>query len=151
MFVASAINHAWVSAYGPPDRILSDHGPQFMSSFFIAVMKMLSIETVHTTAYHRQTNGKVKQYNRTMASQLQHYVADDPSRPGKLLPAITMTFNSQPQRSTVIAPFEFVFPRQIPNLAVRNFPPDTPLANTRTLNDGSPLARRRECMAQLRR
>ena len=30
--VASAIIDAWVSAYGPPDRILSDQGPQFMSN-----------------------------------------------------------------------------------------------------------------------
>jgi len=41
-----------VSAYGPPDRILSDQGPQFTLNFFITVLKMLGIETVHTTAYH---------------------------------------------------------------------------------------------------
>jgi len=52
MSVASAIIDAWVSAYGPLDRIFSDQGPQFMSNFFIAVMKMLGIETVRTTAYH---------------------------------------------------------------------------------------------------
>jgi len=38
MSVAPAIIDAWVSAYGPPDRILSDQGPQVMSNFFIAVM-----------------------------------------------------------------------------------------------------------------
>ena len=37
--VASAIIDAWVACYGPPDRILSDQGPLFMSNFFIAVMK----------------------------------------------------------------------------------------------------------------
>jgi len=57
MSVASAIIDAWVSAYGPPDRILSYQGPQFMSNFFIAVLKMLGIETVRTTPYHPQTNG----------------------------------------------------------------------------------------------
>jgi len=60
MSVASAIIDAWVSAYGPPDQILSDQGSQFMSNFFIAVMKMLGIETVRTTAYHPQTNGQVE-------------------------------------------------------------------------------------------
>jgi len=69
-----------MSAYGPLDRIRSDQGPQFMSSFFIAVMKMLGIETVRTTAYHPKTNWQVERYNRTMAIQLRHYVADDPSR-----------------------------------------------------------------------
>jgi len=150
MSVASAIIDAWVFACGPPDRILSDKGPQFMSNFFIAVMKLLGIETVRTTAYHPQTNGQVERYNRTMATQLRHYVADDPSRWDDLLPVITMAYNSQPHRSTGIAPFELVIPRRIPNLPVRNLPPGTPLANTGTLNDELPLARKREFMARLR-
>jgi len=62
--VASAIIDAWVAAYGPPNRILSDQGPQFTSNFCIAVMKMLGIETVRTTAYDPQTNGQVKTVQR---------------------------------------------------------------------------------------
>jgi len=151
MSVASAIIDAWVSAYGPPDRILSDQGPQFMSNFFIAVMKMIGIETVRTTAYHPQTNEQVERYNRTMATQLRHYVADDPSRWDELLPVITMAYISQPHRSTGIAPFELVIPRRIPNLTVRNLPPGTPLSNKGTLKDGSPVTRKRDFMARLRR
>jgi len=141
MFVASAIIDAWVSAYGPPDRILSDQGPQFMSNFFIAVMKKLGIEAVRTTAYKSRTNGQVERYNRTMATQLRHYVADDPSRWDELLPVITMAYNNQPHRSTGIAPFDLVIQRWIPNLMVRNLPRGTPLAIKGTLNDGSPLTR----------
>jgi len=122
-----------------------------MSNFFIAVMKMLGTETVCTTAYHPQTNGQVERYNRTMATQLRHYVADDPSRWDELLPVITMAYNSQPHRSTGIAPFELVIPRRIPNLTVRNLPPGTPLFNKGALKDGSPLACKREFMARRRR
>ena len=86
-----------------------------------------------------------------MATQLRHYVADDPSRWDELLPVITMAYNSQPHRSTGIAPFELVIPRRIPNLTVRNLPPGTPLTNKGTLKDGSPLARKREFMARLRK
>jgi len=151
MSVASAIIHAWVSAYGPPDRILSVQGLQFMSNLFIAVMKMLGTDTVRTTAHHPQTNGQVERYNRPMATQLRHYVADDPSRWDELLPVITMAYNSQPHRSTGIAPFELVIPRRIPNLTVRNLPPGTPLSNKGTLQDESPLTRKLEFMASLRR
>jgi len=108
MSVASAIIDAWVSAYRPPDRILSDQGPQYISNFFISVMKMLGIETVGTTAYHPQTNGQAERYNRTMATQLRHYVADDPSRWDELLPVIIMAYNSQTHRCTGIAPFELL-------------------------------------------
>jgi len=149
--VASAIIDSWVSAYGPPDRILSDQGPQFTSNFFIAVMKMLGSETVRTTAYHPQTNGQVERYNRTMATQLRQYVAGDPSRWDELLPVITMAYNIQPHRSTGIAPYELIFPRRIPNLTVCNLPPGTPLTNKRTLKDGSPLPRKRVFMARLRK
>mgnify|MGYP000624673686 CR=1 FL=1 len=79
MSVASAIIEAWVSAYAPPERILPDQGPQCMSNFFIAVMKILGIETVCTAAYHPQINGQVERYNRTMATQLRHHVADGTS------------------------------------------------------------------------
>jgi len=122
-----------------------------MSNFFIAVMRKLGIETVRTTAYHPQTNGQVERYNCIMGFQLRHYVADDPSRWDELLPVITMAYNSQPHRSTGIAPFELVMPRRIPNLTVRNLPPGTPLANQGKVNDGSPLARNREFMASHRK
>jgi len=85
-----------------------------------------------------------------MASQLRHYVTDDPRRWDEFLPVLTMAYNSQPHRSTGIAPFELVIPRRIPSLSVRNFPPGTPLKNNGTLSDGSPLARKREFMAKLR-
>jgi len=62
-----------------------------------------------------------------------------------------MAYNSQPHQSTGIAPFELVIPRRIPKLTVRNLPPGTPLSNKGTLKDGSPLARKREFMARLRR
>jgi len=148
--VTSANIDAWVACYGAPDRIPSDQGPQFMSNFFIAVMKALGNDTVHPTAYHPQTNGKVERYNHTMATQLRHYVTDDPRSWDELLPVLTMAYNSKPQRSTGIAPFDLVIPRRIPSLSVRNLPPGTPLKNNGTLNDGSPLARKREFMAKLR-
>jgi len=151
MSVASAIIDAWVSAYGPPDRILSDQGPQFMSNFFIAVMKMIGIETVRTTANHPQTNEQAEQYNRTMSSQMRHYVADDPSRWDEELPVISMAYNSHSHQSTGIALFELLIPRRIPNITVRNLPPGTPLSNKGMLKDASPLTRKCEFMARLRR
>lgn len=63
---------------------------------------------------------------------------------------LTMAYNSQPHRSTGIAPFELVIPRRIPNLSVRNLPPGTSVKHG-GLKDGSALSRKREFMAHLRK
>jgi len=124
--MASAIIDARVACYGPANHILSDQRSQFMSNFSVAVMKVLGTKTVRTTAYHPQTNGKVEWYNRTMATKLRHYIADDFSRWDELVPVLKLAYNSQPHRSTGIAPFELVIPRRILSLSVRNFPPGHP-------------------------
>lgn len=63
---------------------------------------------------------------------------------------LTVACNSNPHRSTGIAPFKLIIPRRGPNLSVRNLPPGTPLTRRGTLSDGSPPARKREFMAKLR-
>ena len=68
--MASAIIDAWITPCGPPDRILSDKGPQLMFYFFVPVMKMLGIETAHTMSFHPQSNGLIELSNRIMATQL---------------------------------------------------------------------------------
>jgi len=84
-----------------------------------------------------------------MGTDLRHYVTDDPRRWDELVPILTMAYNSQPHRSTGIAPFEPFIPRRFPSWSVRNVPPWTPLKNKNTLNDGSPLARKCEFMSKL--
>jgi len=98
-----------------------------MSNLFVAVRKVLGTETVRTTAYHPQTSGQGERYNCTMATQLRHDVTDDPRRWDELLPVLTMAYNSQPHRSTGIAPFKLVLPRRSPSRSVRILAPGTPL------------------------
>jgi len=121
-----------------------------MLNFFIAGMKVLGTETVRTTTYNAQTNGQVERYNRTIATQLRHYVIDKHRSCDKLLPVLTMAYNSQPHRLTGIAPFELVIPRRIPSFSVRELPPGTQLKNKGTLNHKPPLACECELIANLR-
>lgn len=150
IFVSSAVIEQWVAYYGPLDKILSDQRPQLMSKVFIAVMKVLGIETVRTTAYHPQTKSQVKRYNRTIATQICHYVTEDARRWDELLTILTIAYSGKPHRSTGIAPFELVITRRVPNLWVRNLPPGTSLKPRGTLSEGSPLAQNREVVTRLR-
>lgn len=149
--VASALVEVWVASYGPPDVLLSDQGAQFTSKSFLAVCRTLNIEQKATTPYHPQTNGQVERYNRTIVKQVRHYVQDNPRMWDELLPILTYAYNTQPHRSTGIAPFELVIPRRIPNLAVHNPPPGVPIQAQGGPKDGSPLAVKRGFMARLRR
>lgn len=149
--VASAQVEVWVASYGPPDVLLSDQGSQFMSKFFLAVCRTLGIEKRESTPYHPQTNGQVERYNRTIVKQIRHYVADNPRMWDELLPILTYAYNTQPHRSTGIAPFEMVIPRRIPNLTVHSAPPGVSIQAHGTTKDGSPFSVKRSFMARLRK
>lgn len=62
---------------------------------------------------------------------------------------LTLANNCQPHRSTDVVPFEIIIPRRIPNLSVRNLPPETSLEPRSTLIDGSSLAFMREFLARI--
>lgn len=148
--VASALIEVWVASYGPPDRLLHDQGRQFMSEFFKAVCRALGSDNKDTTPWHPQTNGEVERYNRTIVTQIRHYVFDNPRRWDELLPVLTYAYNTQPHRSTGIAPFELVIPRRIPSLVVRNPPPGVAIQAQGGPKDGSPLSVKRASMARPR-
>jgi len=107
---ASVVMDYWVAAYGPPDRLLSDGGPQFSSHFWGLVCNLLSIEPKVTSPSHPQTNGQTERFNRTMHTILNHYVAENPRSWDQLLGALTLAYNSRPHRSTGVAPLELVNP-----------------------------------------
>jgi len=149
--VASALVEVWVASYGPPDVILSDQGSQFMSKFFLSVCRTLGIEPRASTPYHPQTNGQVERYNRTIVKQIRHYVQDNTRMLDELLPILTYAYNTQPHRSTGIAPFEMVIPRRIPNLTVHSPQPGVAIQSHGGTKDGSSLSIKRAFMARLRK
>ncbi len=49
--------------YGPPDTIVSDRGPQFISAFWDEFTRILGIKLKLSTAYHPQTDGQTEIVN----------------------------------------------------------------------------------------
>jgi len=105
---ASVVLDYWVAAYGPPDRLLSDGGPLFTSHFLGQGCNLLSIEPKVTSPSHPQTNGQMERSNRTMHTILNHYVAEHPRSWDQFLEALTLAYNSRPNRSTGDAPLKLV-------------------------------------------
>jgi transposase InsO family protein len=57
---AKALTFTWISCFGVPETITSDHGLQFTSNLWLQLFKMLNISRKQTTAYHPESNGAVE-------------------------------------------------------------------------------------------
>lgn len=62
--------------HGLPEKLVSDRGTVFMSNFWKAVCKKLSISCAPSTAYHPQTDGQVDRTNATLEDYLRHFVGE---------------------------------------------------------------------------
>ena len=127
--VAQAFITHWVFVYGAPVKLLSDNGSQFTSRFFLAVCKILSIESVFTTAYHPQTNGQVERFNRTLVSTLRHYLADNQRDWDQYTDALTYGYNCTVNRMIGMRPFELVLSRTPSPLSLQQTPLLAPSAS----------------------
>jgi hypothetical protein len=67
---AAAFFHGWVSRFGLPASLTSDRGPQFTSSVWAALCKLLGISHTLTPAYHPQANGIVERLHRRLKDAL---------------------------------------------------------------------------------
>jgi len=110
---------------------------------------VLGTETVHTTAYHPKTNGKVEMCNLTMATQLRHYLNKKPVAGTTYSPDGPSPITAERiGRQAVLV--ELFIPRRVPSLSVRNLPPGILLKNRGTGKSVSPLEPNDVFMAQLR-
>jgi len=116
------------------------------NSFFRAVMKMLGTRCKYTTPYHPQTIGPVKRYKRTLLNQIRAFYEEHPRHWDRFLPAMSLAYNTYPQRATGMVPFDLQIPCRMPNLTVEGLAGSSPLASA----DGSPLMVKRAIIQVLK-
>jgi hypothetical protein len=56
----------WVCTYGPPRKILTDRGRNFVSAYFQGLAKLLGAKPVNTVAYRPQANGMNERTHRDL-------------------------------------------------------------------------------------
>ena len=61
--------------FGPPESIVSDRGPQFVSAFWNAFCKILGIKLKLSTAYHPETDGQTEIMNQYTDLRLRPFVS----------------------------------------------------------------------------
>lgn len=119
----------WVfRLHGLPETIVSDRGPQFVSTVWKSLCKRLGISSNLSTAFHPQTDGQTERANQDVERQLRtycNYMQDDWTN---WLPIAEFADNNLESSSTKLTPFyanKGYHPRM-------NFSPDsTKYASTR--------------------
>ena len=76
--IATLYHNAVYPNYGIPDAVISDRGPQFVSSFTWDLYSKSSIEMKATTAYRPQSNGEAERVNQEIGTYLRMYCAEKP-------------------------------------------------------------------------
>ena len=96
--------------YGLPQRIISDNGPPFSSTYWDTVLEHLGTRRGKTTVYRPETNGLVERMNRTVKDMLRTVSADlklkGPEDIRKALPWVMWAINATENRTIGMSPFE---------------------------------------------
>jgi transposase InsO family protein len=92
--------------FGPPDTIVSDRGPQFVSAFWKEFTRILGVKLKLSTAYHPQTDGQTEIVNQYLDQRLRPFVNYFQDNWSELLPLMDYAQATLPHDSTKFAPME---------------------------------------------
>ena len=98
---------------GVPEEILTDQGPNFMSSLLQELYRLLQIKRIRTTPYHPQTDGLVERFNGTLKAMLKKFVNRTQKDWDEYLPYLLFAYREVPQESTGFSPFELLYGRRV--------------------------------------
>ena len=99
------LEHVYTN-YGLPEKIVSDHGGQFVSKFMREVYQVLGIQTVASTAYHPQTDGHTERANQEVEVLLWALIKEDQSNWAAMLPLVQFAMNNRSIWNFDITPFQ---------------------------------------------
>ena len=116
--------------YGPPDSIVSDRGPQFVSTFWNAFCTILGTKLKLSTANHPQTDGQTEIMNQYLDQRLRPFVNYYQDNWSELLPLMDYAQLTLPHSSLgTMSPYELLngYP---PRTSFDWTPPSNAPANT---------------------
>jgi hypothetical protein len=100
------------------DKIISDHGPQFISKFSQALAKLLDYTIAPSTTYHPQTDGQTECLNQELEMYLWIYCRTNPETWVKHLPLAEFVHNHRKHDSHNTSPFYLIMgynPQSLPH------------------------------------
>lgn len=101
-----------LARHGAPTYLISDRGTPFVSELFENITSTLGSVHRLTTAYHPQTNAKVR-VNRTLKMAICAYVGDKHTSWDKFLSQICFALRTAPHESTGLSPSMMLYGREM--------------------------------------
>ena len=98
--------------HGVPSRIVSDHGPQFMTKFWKSLHALLETKLDFSSAYHPQTDRQIERVNQILEDMLRDCVLTYGKDWEKSLSFVEFSYNNSYQASLKMAPFEVLYGRK---------------------------------------
>lgn len=105
--VAKHLVNEIFTRFGAPKIILSDQGTNFQSRLIKSICELFKIKQTRTTPYHPQTDSLVERFNRTLCDMLHLCCEREPNNWHKILPFVTIAYNSVDHASTGETPFSY--------------------------------------------
>jgi hypothetical protein len=90
----------------PPDTIVSDRGPQFISAFWREFTRILGIKLKLSTAHHAPTDGQTEIVNQYIDQRMRPFVNYNQDNWSKLLPIVDYAQATLNHESTGFAPIQ---------------------------------------------
>ena len=102
-----------VTRHDSGSKLISDHGPAFMSAFFNETSKILGIRRARTSSYHPASNGTVERLHRSLHTALSHYVNAAHNNWDFLVPFFLMAKRATPSTATGYGPIFLLHGREM--------------------------------------
>lgn len=103
--IAGELVRQWISRYGVPSRITTDRGPQFESSLFEQLCKILGSTRAKTFPYCPHQNGMVERFHRFLKSGLMAHKKDWMD----VLPIVLLGIRTQVKEELMASPADLMF------------------------------------------
>ena len=88
--------------YGPPEKILTDHGHNFESDLLNKLCKIAQVKKIRTSGYHPLTNGQCECFNATLINML-GTLPEKPKR--EQVPILVHAYNCTRNNATDFSPY----------------------------------------------
>lgn len=107
-----AICRKLFAAYGLPNQLVSDNGPQFVSHEFETFLKLNGVKHLKSAPYHPATNGEAERFIQTFKKSMKASVHDGLTLQHRLQNFL-LSYRSTPHATTKQSPAELFLKRSI--------------------------------------